>query len=93
MDIAQERSTKKIVLQSCSQLLKTTVLQSIAFNIMANDPVSFGFASSSGSEIKKFKTGKFEPVVASSPVLSQLVTDKKKEATNNSQQTELKKWY
>lgn len=91
MDIAQERSTKKIVLQSCSQLLKTTVLQSIAFNIMANDPVSFGFASSSGSEIKKFKTGKFEPVVASSPVLSQLVTDKKnKEATNNSQQTELK---
>ncbi|EEW0970261.1 hypothetical protein ED315_25005 [Escherichia coli] len=78
MDIAQERSTKKIVLQSCSQLLKTTVLQSIAFNIMANDPVSFGFASSSGSEIKKFKTGKFEPVVASSPVLSQLVTDKKK---------------
>ncbi|UAT36203.1 phage terminase large subunit family protein [Escherichia fergusonii] len=91
MDIAQERSTRKIVLQSCSQLLKTTVLQSIAFNIMANDPVSFGFASSSGSEIKKFKTGKFEPVVASSPVLSQLVTDKKnKEATNNSQQTELK---
>lgn len=91
MDIAQERSTRKIVLQSCSQLLKTTVLQSIAFNIMVNDPVSFGFASSSGSEIKKFKTGKFEPAIAASPVLSQLVTDKKnKEATNNSQQTELK---
>ncbi|MDV0678321.1 terminase gpA endonuclease subunit [Citrobacter freundii] len=90
MDIAQDRSTKKVVLQSCSQLLKTTVLQSIAFNIMANDPVSFGFASSSGTEIKKFKTGKFEPAIAASPVLSKLVTDKKdKEATNNSQQTQL----
>ncbi|WP_405125470.1 hypothetical protein ACI51W_02445 (plasmid) [Pseudomonas marginalis] len=38
MDIAQERRTREIVLQSCSQLLKTTVLQSIAFNLMANDP-------------------------------------------------------
>lgn len=38
VDISQERSTKKIVLQSCSQLLKTTVLQTIAFNLIANNP-------------------------------------------------------
>lgn len=57
MDIAQERSTKKIVLQSCSQLLKTTVLQSIAFSLMANGPCNFAFGSSSESEVKKFKDG------------------------------------
>ncbi|HCR5496541.1 hypothetical protein UQ69_22145 [Shigella sonnei] len=76
MDIAQERSTKKIVLQSCSQLLKTTVLQSIAFNLMANDPCNFAFGSSSESEVKKFKDGKFLPAIETSSVLKPLVTDK-----------------
>lgn len=90
IDIAQDRSTKKIVLQSCSQLLKTTVLQSIAFGIMNNDPCNFAFASSSGDEIKKFKNGKFLPAIEGSPVLSTLVTDKNdKNAANNSKQTEL----
>ncbi|HBR4372963.1 TPA: phage terminase large subunit family protein [Klebsiella pneumoniae] len=90
IDIAQDRSTKKIVLQSCSQLLKTTVLQSIAFGIMANDPTNFAFASSSGDEIKKFKNGKFLPAIEGSPVLAPLVTDKNdKNAANNAKQTEL----
>lgn len=90
IDIAQDRSTKKIVLQSCSQLLKTTVLQSISFGIMANDPTNFAFASSSGDEIKKFKNGKFIPAIEGSPVLSKLVTDKNdKNAANNAKQTEL----
>ena len=90
IDIAQQRGVRKIVLQSCSQLLKTTCLQAIAFNIMANDPVSFAFASSSGTEIKKFKNSKWDPVIQNSPVLSKLVTSKKdKEATNNQTQTEL----
>lgn len=90
MDIAQERSTKKIVLQSCSQLLKTTVLQSIAFNLMANDPCNFAFGSSSESEVKKFKDGKFLPAVETSPILKPLVTDKNdKNAANNSKQTQM----
>ncbi|EPB3479038.1 terminase gpA endonuclease subunit [Escherichia coli] len=90
MDMAQQRGVRKVVLQSCSQLLKTTVLQSIAFDIMANNPVSFAFASSSGTEIKKFKNSKWEPAIQASPVLSKLVTDKRdKEATNNQSQTEL----
>lgn len=90
IDVAQLRSTKKIVLQSCSQLLKTTVLQSIAFGMMANDPANFAFASSSGGEIKKFKNGKFLPAVEGSEVLSKLVTDKNdKNAANNQSQTEL----
>lgn len=99
MDIAQARSTKKIVIQACSQLLKTQVMTSIAMNKMANDPANIGFASSSADEIKKFKNGKFMPVVDSSPVLSQLVTDKSdKNAANNAKQTELKNgtfifWY
>lgn len=59
MDIAQHRSTKKIVLQSCSQLLKTTVLQSIAFNLMANDPCNFAFGSSSESEVKNSRMVNF----------------------------------
>lgn len=90
MDIAQERSTKKIVLQSCSQLLKTTVLQSIAFSLMANDPCNFAFGSSSESEVKKFKDGKFLPAIETSEVLKPLVTDKNdKNAVNNSKQTQM----
>jgi len=90
MDIAQLRSTKKIVLQSCSQLLKTTVLQSIAFNLMVNDPCNFAFGSSSESEVKKFKDGKFLPAVETSSVLKPLVTDKNdKNAANNSKQTQM----
>ena len=91
MDVAQERSTKKIVIQACSQLLKTQVMTAIAMNKMANDPANFAFASSSADEIKKFRLGKFMPVVDSSPVLSPLVTDKAdKNAANNAKQTELK---
>lgn len=91
MDIAQERSTKKIVIQACSQLLKTQVMTAIAMNKMANDPANFAFASSSADEIKKFRLGKFMPVLESSPVLSPLVTDKSdKNAANNAKQTELK---
>lgn len=91
MDIAQERSTKKVVIQACSQLLKTQVMTAIAMNKMANDPANFAFASSSADEIKKFRLGKFMPVVDSSPVLSPLVTDKAdKNAANNAKQTELK---
>lgn len=90
MDIAQDRSTKKIVLQSCSQLLKTTVLQSIAFNLMANDPCNFAFGNSSESEVKKFKDGKFLPAIETSSVLKPLVTDKNdKNAANNSKQTQM----
>ncbi|MGR7397582.1 terminase gpA endonuclease subunit [Klebsiella aerogenes] len=90
MDIAQHRSTKKIILQSCSQLLKTTVLQSIAFNLMANDPCNFAFGSSSESEVKKFKDGKFLPAIETSEVLSPLVTDKNdKNAANNAKQTQM----
>ncbi|UCT07443.1 terminase gpA endonuclease subunit [Enterobacter mori] len=90
MDIAQHRSTKKIILQSCSQLLKTTVLQSIAFNLMANDPCNFAFGSSSESEVKKFKDGKFLPAIETSEVLCPLVTDKNdKNAANNAKQTQM----
>ncbi|AFE59043.1 hypothetical protein Q7S_14140 [Rahnella aquatilis HX2] len=90
VNIAQERNTKKIVLQSCSQLLKTVVLQSIAFNIIANDPANFAFASSSGTEIKKFKSGKWDPAIEASPVLSALITDKNdKAAANNQSQTQM----
>ncbi|MDQ0629409.1 phage terminase large subunit GpA-like protein [Pantoea agglomerans] len=90
IDVAQLRTTKKIVLQSCSQLLKTTVLQSIAFGIMANDPSNFAFASSSGDEIKKFKNGKFMPAVEGSEILSRLITDKAdKNAANNAKQSEM----
>lgn len=56
MDIAQHRSTKKIILQSCSQLLKTTVLQSIAFNLMANDPCNFAFGRKYAKESCSYST-------------------------------------
>jgi len=91
MDVAQLRSTKKIVIQACSQLLKTQVMTAIALNTMSNDPANFAFASSSESEIKKFKDGKFLPVVENSEELKNLVTDKNdKQAANNAKQTELK---
>ena len=91
MDIAQERSTRKIVIQACSQLLKTQVMTAIAVNKMANAPANFAFASSSEDDIKKFRVGKFMPVVEASPVLSKLVTTKSdKSAANNAKQTELR---
>lgn len=87
VDMALDRSVKKIVLQSCSQLLKTTVLQTIAFHIIANDPCNFAFASSSADDIKKFKDGKFFPAIETSSVLKPLLVDKKdKEKANNSKQ-------
>ena len=91
MDVAQERSTKKVVIQACSQLLKTQVMTAIAINTMANDPKNFAFASSSADDIKKFKTAKFESVVEASSELKKLITDKAdKNATNSAKQTELK---
>lgn len=91
MDVAQDRSTKKIVIQACSQLLKTQVMTAIAMNKMYNDPANFAFASSSEDDIKKFKQGKFMPVIETSPVLSNLVTSKSdKNAANNAKQTELR---
>ncbi|MFR6754451.1 terminase gpA endonuclease subunit [Klebsiella pasteurii] len=91
MDVAQDRSTKKIVIQACSQLLKTQVMTAIAMNKMYNDPANFAFASSSEDDIKKFKQGKFMPVIETSPVLSNLVTSKNdKNAANNAKQTELR---
>lgn len=91
MDVAQDRSTKKIVIQACSQLLKTQVMTAIAMNKMYNDPANFAFASSSEDDIKKFKQGKFMPVIETSPVLSTLVTSKSdKNAANNAKQTELR---
>lgn len=91
MDVAQDRSTKKVVIQACSQLLKTQVMTAIAMNKMFNDPANFAFASSSEDDIKKFKQGKFMPVVETSPVLSKLITSKSdKNAANNAKQTELK---
>ncbi|UXI41510.1 phage terminase large subunit family protein [Enterobacter hormaechei] len=91
MDVAQDRSTKKIVIQACSQLLKTQVMTAIAINKMYNDPANFAFASSSEDDIKKFKQGKFMPVVETSHVLANIVTSKSdKAAANNAKQTELK---
>lgn len=52
MDVAQDRSTKKVVIQACSQLLKTQVMTAIAMNKMFNDPANFAFASSSEDDIK-----------------------------------------
>ena len=91
MDMAQERGTRKIVIQACNQLLKTQVMTAIACNSMANDPKNLAFATSSADDIKKFRTAKFEPVIESNPELKNLVTDKAdKQATNNAKQTELK---
>lgn len=91
MDVAQDRTTKKVVIQACSQLLKTQVMTAIAINKMYNDPANFAFASSSEDDIKKFKQGKFMPVVETSPVLSNIVTSKSdKAAANNAKQTELR---
>jgi len=57
---------------------------------MANDPCNFAFGSSSESEVKKFKDGKFLPAVETSSVLRPLVTDKNdKNAANNSKQTQM----
>lgn len=90
-DIATDRKVKKIVLQSCTQILKTTVLQSIAFNIIANTPANFCFASSSEKDIKRFKDSKFFPAIESSPELKELFTDKNdKSKANNAKTTELK---
>lgn len=91
VDIATDRKIVKIVLQSCTQILKTTVLQSIAFNIIANNPANFAFASSSEKDIKQFKDSKFMPSIESSPELKALFTDKSdKNKANNSKTTELK---
>ncbi|STI28809.1 Phage terminase large subunit (GpA) [Escherichia coli] len=57
---------------------------------MANDPCNFAFGSSSESEVKKFKDGKFLPAIETSSVLKPLVTDKNdKNAANNSKQTQM----
>ncbi|EKN4802471.1 phage terminase large subunit family protein [Yersinia enterocolitica] len=91
MDSFNQRGVTKLVLQSSAQLLKTTILSGIGAYIMANDPTNFAIASATTSEIAKYKSGKFQPMIDTSPALCDLLTDKNdKNATNNLKQTQLR---
>lgn len=69
-------SVQKICLMSSAQLLKTTILQNAMLYRMANKPSHMIFAGSSGSTVKKFRTGKWMDTINACPNLQALITDK-----------------
>ncbi|GAB0498964.1 hypothetical protein KU15F68_47470 [Escherichia coli] len=69
---------------SSAQLLKTTILQNAMLYRMANKPSHMIFAGSSGSTVKKFRTGKWMDTINACPNLQALITDKSdKNAVND----------
>ncbi len=77
-------SVQKICLMSSAQLLKTTILQNAMLYRMANKPSHMIFAGSSGSTVKKFRTGKWMDTINACPNLQALITDKSdKNAVND----------
>lgn len=82
-DIVNPR-VRKIVLMSSAQLLKTTVLQNSMYYFLANDPSNQIFAGATAGTTSKFRTGKWQSVIESCPVLKDLVSNKNdKNFTNN----------
>lgn len=89
LNVISNPKIRKVVMQSSAQLLKTTVMLNAAMYFMATDNSNMAFASSTGKEVKLMKSGKFDNVVAKSPVLSKIITDKNnKNFANNADQTQ-----
>ncbi|EMN5860195.1 phage terminase large subunit family protein [Pluralibacter gergoviae] len=75
---------RKIVLMSSAQLLKTTVLQNAMYYFLANDPTNMMFGGATAATTSRFRTGKWQSVIETCPVLKELVTNKNdKNYTNN----------
>ncbi|MBJ9240886.1 terminase gpA endonuclease subunit [Citrobacter braakii] len=82
-DIVNPR-VRKIVLMSSAQLLKSTVLQNSMYYFLANDPSNQIFAGATAGTTSKFRTGKWQSVIETCPVLKDLVSNKNdKNFTNN----------
>lgn len=82
---------KKYVLMTSAQIGKTTILNGILFNQMANDPCNMIIGQSTAKEMSQYLAGKIRPSIEACDALKDVVTDKNdRNAVNNNNQLQLK---
>ncbi|HAX1953521.1 TPA: terminase, partial [Escherichia coli] len=70
---------------------KTTILNGILFNQMANDPCNMIIGQSTAKEMSQYLAGKIRPSIEACDALKDVVTDKNdRNAVNNNNQLQLK---
>lgn len=86
----QENKTKYVFMTS-AQIGKTTILNGILFNQMANDPCNMIIGQSTTKEMSQYLAGKIRPSIEACEALKNVVTDKNdRNAVNNNNQLQLK---
>ncbi|PVO50902.1 terminase gpA endonuclease subunit [Salmonella enterica] len=86
----QEKKTRYTYMTS-AQIGKTTILNGILFNQMANDPCNMIIGQSTKTEMSQYLAGKIRPSIEACEALKNIVTDKNdRDAVNNNNQIQLK---
>lgn len=81
----------KYVFMTSAQIGKTTILNGIIFNKMANDPGNMIIGQCTTKEMQQYLSAKIRPAIEACPALSSVVTDKNdRNAVNNNNQIQLK---
>ncbi|EMY7840717.1 phage terminase large subunit family protein [Escherichia coli] len=81
----------KYVFMTSAQIGKTTILNGIIFNKMANDPANIIIGQATTKEMQQYLSGKIRPAIDECPILREAVTDKNdRNAVNNNNQIQLK---
>lgn len=82
---------QKYVFMTSAQIGKTTILNGILFNQMANDPCNMIIGQSTTKEMSQYLAGKIRPAIEACEALKNSVTDKNdRNAVNNNNQIQLK---
>ncbi|HHX9167900.1 TPA: terminase gpA endonuclease subunit [Salmonella enterica subsp. enterica serovar Inverness] len=82
---------QKYVFMTSAQIGKTTILNGILFNQMANDPCNMIIGQSTTKEMSQYLAGKIRPAIEACEALKNAVTDKNdRNAVNNNNQIQLK---
>lgn len=82
---------KKYIFCTSAQIGKTSILNGILFNKIANDPSNIIVGQATSKETAQFLSGKIRPAIEACPALREAITDKNdRNAVNNNGQIQLK---
>lgn len=82
---------KKYIFCTSAQIGKTSILNGILFNKIANDPSNIIIGQATAKETAQYLSGKIRPAIEACPALREVITDKNdRNAVNNNSQIQLK---
>ncbi|EFF7976202.1 terminase [Escherichia coli] len=82
---------KKYIFCTSAQIGKTSILNGILFNKIANDPSNIIIGQATTKETAQYLSGKIRPAIEACPALREAITDKNdRNAVNNNSQIQLK---